>query len=274
MTIDLRASTDFEVLRAAKVLARIDATAREAGVTYLVVGATARSLISTGLRGASPDRRTRDIDIATEVESWDAFRGLVRNLERHGRYGHRFIVEGTEVDVLPYGGVEQADRTIRWPDDHVMNALGLREAVDSALTVILPGDVSVKVPSIPALVLLKVFAWQDRHHDDVRDALDLRTMIEWYSSETHLDQLYDEHFATLEKFDYEPTQAGAWLLGSRIPGPLDDDGVATLLRVLDDQELMGRLARDMGGYRPELLVRAMSQGVRDAAAELRRDQSE
>ncbi|HWO60111.1 MAG TPA: hypothetical protein VNO31_08760 [Umezawaea sp.] len=163
---------------------------------------------------------------------------------------------------------------IRWPDDHVMNALGFREAVDSALTVVLPGDLSGKVPSIPALVLLKVFAWQDRHHDDIRDALDLRTMIEWYSSENHLDRLYDEHFATLEEFDFEPTQAGAWLLGSCIPGLLDDEGVATLLRVLDDQELMGRLARDMGGYRPELLVRAMSRGVRDAADEVKRSRPE
>jgi predicted nucleotidyltransferase len=272
MTIDLRASTDFEVLRAAKVLARIDEMSREAGVTYLVVGATARSLISIGLRGTSPERRTADIDIATEVESWDEFTGFVGDLERQGRSVHRFVVEGTEVDVLPYGGIEQADRTIRWPDDHVMNALGLREAVGSALTVILPGDISVKVPSIPALVLLKVFAWQDRHHDDVRDALDLRTMIEWYSAENHLDQLYDEHFATLEEFDYEPTQAGAWLLGSRIPELLDEEGVTTLLRVVDDQELMARLARDMGGYRPELLVRAMGRGVRDAANDLEREQ--
>lgn len=41
MTIDLRASTDYEVLRAAEVLARIDEVAHEARVDYLVVGATA-----------------------------------------------------------------------------------------------------------------------------------------------------------------------------------------------------------------------------------------
>ncbi|MFE2750747.1 hypothetical protein ACFXGA_01965 [Actinosynnema sp. NPDC059335] len=69
MTIDLRASTDYEVLRAAKVLARIDEAAHEARVHYLVVGATARSLISLDLLGGSPDRRTRDIDIAAEVAS-------------------------------------------------------------------------------------------------------------------------------------------------------------------------------------------------------------
>ncbi|HEX6342613.1 hypothetical protein [Umezawaea sp.] len=85
----------------------------------------------------------------------------------------------------------------RWPDDHVVNVLGFREAVDSVRTVLLPGDVPVKVPSTPALVLLRLFARQDRHHDDTRAALDLRTMTEWYSSEEYLDQLHGEHLAAV-----------------------------------------------------------------------------
>ncbi|MGX7827545.1 nucleotidyl transferase AbiEii/AbiGii toxin family protein [Actinokineospora sp. 24-640] len=274
MTIDLRASTDFEVLRAAKVLARIEEAAREARVHYLVVGATARSLVSIGLLGTSPQRRTRDIDIAAEVGSWDEFNSLVRKLDRHGRSAHKFIVEGTEVDVVPYGGIEQADRTIMWPDDHAMNVLGFREAVDSALTVLLPDGVAVKVPSIPALVLLKLFAWRDRHHADTRDALDLATMIEWYSSGRYLDRLYDEDIDTLEKFDFDPPPAGAWLLGTHIPGLLDAKGIAELLRVSGDEELMGRLAKAMGAPRSELLVRAMGQGVRDAVEEARQSRSE
>jgi len=158
MTIDLRTSTDFEVLRAAKVLAKINEAAREAQVEYLVVGATARSLISIDLLGTSHQRRTDDIDIAAEVDSWNDYDSLVSTLKRHDGSVHKFIVEGTEVDVVPYGGIEQANRTITWPDDHVMNVLGFREAVDSAQTVLLPDGVSVKVPSIPALVLLKLFA--------------------------------------------------------------------------------------------------------------------
>ncbi|MGH3859966.1 hypothetical protein [Actinokineospora sp.] len=135
MTIDLRASTDYEVLRAARVLARIDEVAREARVSYLVIGATARSLISIDLLGTSPQRQTKDVDVAAEVDSWEEFDSLVRNLDKHGRSAHKFIIEGTEVDVVPYGGIEQADRTIMWPDDQVMSVLGFREAVDSAQTV-------------------------------------------------------------------------------------------------------------------------------------------
>jgi len=55
---------------------------------------------------------------------------------------------------VPYGGIEQADRTIMWPDDYAKSVLGLREAVDSAQTVLLPQGVSVQVPSILAIATI------------------------------------------------------------------------------------------------------------------------
>lgn len=155
MTIDLRNSTDCDVVRAAKVLARIAEVARSARIDYLVIGATARNIISVGLLGASPERQTRDIDIAAEVSSWGEFEALAAKLDQR-RGVHKFVVEDSEVDVVPYGDIEQDDRTILWSDDHKMNVLGLREAVDSAEEVILPGGLSVKIPSIPALALLKL----------------------------------------------------------------------------------------------------------------------
>ncbi|WP_051771706.1 nucleotidyl transferase AbiEii/AbiGii toxin family protein [Saccharothrix sp. NRRL B-16314] len=242
MTIDLRNSTDYEVLRAAKVLARLAEVAREVQVDFLVVGATARTIISIGLLGTPPERQTKDIDIATEVDSWDEFERLARLLdERKGV--HKFVVAGAEVDVVPYGGVERVDRTILWPGDHKMNVLGLREAVDSAETALLPDGVSVRVPSIPALALLKLFAWQDRHYDDTRDAVDLVTITKWYSSERYLDRLYTEWLDVLERFGYDPPLAGAWLLGGHMSDLLDDEAVAVLLDVVGNGDLMGRLAR-------------------------------
>lgn len=272
MTIDLRASTDYEVIRAAKVLARIDEAAREARVHYLVVGATARSLISLGLLGRSPDRRTRDIDIAAEVDSWDEFDSLVGRLDRRGTSAHKFVVEGTEVDVVPYGGIEEEDRTITWPDDHVMNVVGFREAVDTAQTVLLPDGVTVRIPSIPALALLKIFAWRDRHRDDRRDALDLATMVARYSSGKYEDRLYDEDYDVFEKSDYDLSAAGVRLLGSHMPALLDEGGTAELLRILDDHQLMGRLANDTGSPRAAVMVQAVIRGARDVIEETRRTQ--
>jgi predicted nucleotidyltransferase len=196
--IDLSASANPEVLLATRALTRVDAVARAAGVDYLVVGATARTILSLGLVGRPPERATRDVDIAAEVGSWDDFERLVSELEKHGRREHSFLVEGIEVDVVPYGGIEREDRTIRWPDDHRMSVRGLSEAVASAETVLLPGGLVVQVPAVPALALLKLPTWWERRALTTRDAIDLATMISWYSSETYLDLLYEEQLDLLD----------------------------------------------------------------------------
>lgn len=52
------------------------------------------------------------IDVVARAAAVDY---LVAGLERHGRSVHSFLVEGVEVDVLPYGGIEEEDRTILCP---------------------------------------------------------------------------------------------------------------------------------------------------------------
>lgn len=266
--IDLSASADPEILLATRALTQVDAAAQAAGVDYLVVGATARTILSLGLIGRSPERATRDVDIAAEVSSWADFRRLAGQLEKHGRGEHSFLVEGIEVDVLPYGGIEQADRTILWPDDHRMNVRGMREAVASAESVLLPGGLTVRVPAVPALALLKLLTWWDRRVLTTRDAIDLATMISWYSSGTYFDLLYDEYVDLLGRFGFDHELAGAWLLGSQLPGLLDDEGVQVLLRIVEDDDVLGRLANDARAVRAPELMRAMGAGIRDAAGSL------
>lgn len=77
--IDLSGSTDPEIVAAAAVLEVVDTAARAAGVSYLVVGATARNILSVALFRRLPGRATRDIDIAVAVASWDEFRGLTKD---------------------------------------------------------------------------------------------------------------------------------------------------------------------------------------------------
>jgi predicted nucleotidyltransferase len=265
--IDLRDSTEPDLVLAAQVLTRLDAVAREAGVEYLVVGATARTILSIGLVGRPPERATRDIDIAAAVGSWADFERLADKLEKRDRSAHKFLVEGVEVDVVPYGGIEGEDRTILWPDDHRMNVRGLSEAVESAETVLLPGGLATRVPSIPALALLKLLTWWDRRAIDTRDAIDLATMIDWYSSGEYLDRLYDDEMDVLARHDFDPAPAGAWLLGSHMPGLLDHAGVTALLRIVEDEDTLAQLANDtrVPFPRGQLLVKAMGEGIRDTA---------
>jgi predicted nucleotidyltransferase len=265
--IDLRDSTQPDVVRAAQVLARVDVVAREAEIDYVVVGATARTILSVGLMGRAPERSTRDIDIAAAVDSWADFKRLTDRLEKRGGSAHSFLVDGVEVDVVPYGGVEADDRTILWPDDHRMNVRGLSEAVDSAQTVLLPGGIAVRVPSIPALALLKLLTWWDRRDSTTRDAIDLATMIDWYSSGEYLDRLYDEESEVLARHGFDPAPAGAWLLGRHMLRWLDHASVTALLRIVEDEDTLGRLASDMRApvTRARVVVRAMANGIRDGA---------
>jgi predicted nucleotidyltransferase len=265
VTIDLSASENPEILLATRALTRVEAAARAAGVDYTVVGATARTILSLGLVGRPPERATRDVDIAVEVCTWADFDRLVGSLERRGRSVHSFLVEGVEVDVLPYGGIEREDRTILWPDDHRMNVRGLSEAVASAETVLLPGGLAVRVPAVPALALLKLLTWWERRASTSRDAIDLAMMISWYSSGPYLDVLYEEHPDLLARYDFDPAPAGAWLLGSELPGLLDQAGARVLLRVAEDDDVLGRLANDAQAPRAPELMRAMGTGIRDAA---------
>jgi predicted nucleotidyltransferase len=118
-------------------------------------------------------------------------------------------------------------------DDHRMNVRGMREAVASAETVLLPGGLTVRVPAVPALALLKLLTWQERRAITPRDAIDLATMISWYSTGTYLDLLYDQELDVLARHEYGPALAGAWLLGSRMPGLLDEAGKDALLPIAE-----------------------------------------
>jgi predicted nucleotidyltransferase len=146
-----------------------------------------------------------------------------------------------------------------------MNVRGLSEAVASAETVLLPGGLAVRVPAVPALALLKLLTWWERRASTSRDAIDLAMMISWYSSGPYLDVLYEEHPDLLARYDFDPAPAGAWLLGSELPGLLDQAGARVLLRVAEDDDVLGRLANDAQAPRAPELMRAMGTGIRDAA---------
>lgn len=262
--IDLSASADREIALTARALVRIDAAARAAHLDYLVVGATARTILSIGLVGQPPGRSTRDVDIAVEVCSWEDFERLTGQLERHGRGVHKFLVDGVEVDVVPYGGIEREDRTILWPDDYRMNVRGLSEAAPTAETVVLPQGVTVRVPAVPALALLKLLTWRDRRNTTTRDADDLAEMISWYSSGAYFDRLYEEP-EVLEKNEYDPALAGAWLLGSQMTALLDGEGRRVLLQIAEDEDTLRLLAADARAPRAPQPMLALGAGIRDAA---------
>lgn len=89
-------------------------------------------------------------------------------------------------------------------------------------------------------------------------------MIRWYSTGQYFDRLYTEEIATLERFEFDPVPAGAWLLGAHLRLLLDEEAAAALIQITDDGDLRGRLTRDMATVQASAMVEAMCEGTRGA----------
>ena len=117
-----------------RVLAELTAAAAERGVSLLVIGAAAARDILMTCIGLELGRATRDLDVAVAVTSMAEFEGLLSAFSRAvGRGSHSIMVQGLEVDVVPFGGVESMTRRIAFPDGFELDVLGVAEALGAAV---------------------------------------------------------------------------------------------------------------------------------------------
>lgn len=252
--LDFSRTDDLKPL--ARLMGRIKAI--DPGVPFIIAGAQARDLLLMHAHGIETGRQTADVDFAFQVRSWEEFQRLRNALIGSNDFiaspksAHKLLFKGRmEVDLVPFGGIERADRTIAWPPDGdlVMSVFGFREIANSVVTVLLPEGESALVVSLPALALLKIEAWRDRRlREPGKDAHDLRLLLTNYLNAGNAERLHTE-FADLlddEAFDYE--LAGAFVLGCDIAGLLDEGGTARILNLLrEESDPHGklRLAADM-----------------------------
>lgn len=240
------ASTAADLEPAGMVLAEIYSRAAECGAEIMVVGAIARDILIRHVVGSPPLRATADIDVAVAVASWHDLDCLTGGLKETRGGVHKFLVDGVEVDIIPFGGVESDKRTITWPNDHRMDVLGFSEALVAAVQVKLPGDLTVAVASLPAQSLLKLFAWRDRRYQDRRDAVDLRTILYSYHEGPYFDQLYADYAPLLLKHDFDPSLAGAERLGNEASAIIGLANRPAVTDLLFSEEYFDALAADMG----------------------------
>ena len=247
-------------------------------IPFFLAGAVARDLLLWYSYGIRTGRATQDVDIAFFVAGWDDFSSLMSRLTASGAFlevpgmVQRLRFKGTlDVDLLPFGGVEDSNRSITWPPqgDSVVNVFAFKEALADTVEVKLPAGELVNVPSLAGLGLLKLVAWADRRYRlPGKDAGDFALILRYYLPAGNEDRLYAEgaHLLAEEQFDYEV--AGAWLLGHDMARLLARDGQIWLLTLLNkeaDSEGSLRLVGDMR-VEPRLslpLVQAMARAVRE-----------
>jgi predicted nucleotidyltransferase len=129
---------------------------------------------------------------------------------------HRLWLNDHRVDLIPFGAVERADRSIAWPPDdaEVMNVSGFSEALATAESVRLPEGLVFPVASLPAQAILKVWAWKDRQYAAPgKDAADLWTLLRHYADAGNESRIYESEVEVLTTAGFDLEEAGAWLLG-------------------------------------------------------------
>lgn len=259
--MDLSAHTSLAGL--AKAVAAVQAAAALSGSEIYIIGALARDLWLEFGHEIDTGRKTQDVDFGIACASWQTFETIAlelksKGLQRDERWQHKFWhPNGTEVDLVPFGGIEGADRTIAWPPDGntVMNLVGFREVAQSTVPFVLPGEVTVQVVSLPALAVLKLLAWEDRRRGPARDkdANDLVVIGNYYLEVREPRLSIELEAGLIERNEYNERWAGAELLGLDMAEIGSDTVQGALNRILDreaDPDGPLNLARIVSSYDP------------------------
>lgn len=259
-----------------------DAKQAAPSVEWLVVGALARDLHLSYAHGIRVDRITTDTDLALTIATWTEFAQVRQALLASGnfvadrRVEHKLLHQsGQALDVVPFGDIEDRNRSIAWPPSGAvtMSVLGYREAFAGSIVLQLPHNHHARVPSIAGLIVLKFIAWSERHRTAPgKDAYDLRMMLTHYLDAGNLRHLY-EHHADLVDADFDYSLASARVAGRDVSALLDRHGGPSqsvrerlnniLVAEVDPagrRVLIGQSgARDAEGFR--LRVEAFLQGL-------------
>jgi predicted nucleotidyltransferase len=136
----------------------------------------------------------------------------------------------------------------------------------------------VPVVSAEGLVMLKLFAWRDRHLTQPRkDAGDIAYVLLNYPELVGEPVLFEDHLSFVEAADYDLELAAARVLGGKIAG-LSSSSTYGMLTVLLDQELAAEedadLVRDLSAVlvppndgRALALIQSLHRGLEEAGGE-------
>lgn len=257
--LNLSGKIDLKTVELFKIVNQIST---ELGISYVVVGATARDLVLHHGFGARIRRATSDIDFGIQISSWSDFKKLTDLLINHGFKetvsAQKLISSnGTMVDIVPFGALEDEASNIQWPPncDIVMNVQGFQEAHDNAIEVFIQKEPPITIPVVTSegMALLKIIAWSDRERNlRVKDVGDLAYLLETYELVTEVSSRVYEEEGLMEKYDWNITLASAHLLGN--------DSVA-IAGGATKQRIVQILNKNLQKNSPNLLVEEMCEHI-------------
>jgi predicted nucleotidyltransferase len=244
-----------------EILTTTKEIADKLNIDFFIVGASVRDFILNYVYNIKIYRATNDIDFAISLRNWNEYNLLIKEIEKVGfikneNILHRYSYKGMIIDFIPFGAVTNSRETFEWQDEEKkeMNVMGFEDAYRNAEGIVIQNDpeIIIKAASVESLVMLKIFAWNDRSVEQkIKDAKDLCLIITTYLEAGNRERLYEEHSDIFNKVDdYEI--GGARLLGRDISNIAGSNVLQRLNEILKDDKL-NALAKDMAKFEGLLL---------------------
>lgn len=252
---DLSGKIDPQTVAALSVVRGI---ADAQGISFFIVGASARDFILKHCYGIEPPRMTTDIDLGVEVSGWEQFNELTHALKATGRFLHderqrqRYHFDSVLIDIMPFGPITDENRRIAWPPEHeiIMSMVGFKEAYEYSITVRLSStpELDIKLPALPGLALMKIVSWREKYPERTKDAEDLLLIMHKYEDAGNFDRLYDKEQDLLQEERFDTRNAAIRLLGRDMAKIADSATLSIVKAILDgetSERSQYRLVTDM-----------------------------
>jgi len=190
------------------------------GADLVIIGA-----IAYQVHFPREDRHTGDIDFAVALDL-DEFAELERRLLADGwvRFAHREqrwrSPRGTILDLLPAGPKLRAAKQVTWPNSQfTMSLVGFDHVFATAQPFQFAPDLTLKVISSTALMLLKIVAFMDDQQRRVKDLDDIRGLLAQYEADS--ERMFSDIVIDAELEDYG--LAPAFLMGVDLRALCNDE---------------------------------------------------
>ena len=213
-------------------------------ISFIIIGALARDIIMEHFYEVKAPRMTMDIDLGIKVSSWNKFEKLIVILQKSGKFKrlkekHRILYKDIMVDIVPFGGISDKNERIIWPPENevAMSVMGFNEVYNYSTSVRLQDNpnLDIKIPTLPGLAILKLFAWRDNYPNRSKDAEDLLFIMKNYEMAGISEELYGSELQLLESEDFDNQIAGIVLLGKEM-GKICTNKTFKYLRKIIDEE--------------------------------------
>lgn len=149
------------------------------------------------------------------------------------------------MDVIPFG--PWAHDGVVEQDGVALSVVGLAEAHRTADLVTFAPGLEQRVPTLAAMVALKIIAWTDRRSSTNKDAGDVARLLRASRSGPYEDALWSDDVA-LAACGFDPVAAGLWRVGRLIAETFDQPARDVVIDALSGDRVELLIADARGGF--------------------------